>query len=183
MSTAATSPTLTTSSTSIRDVRIRQGYVYDNKPSQTVTSAILDYWNNNGNFTSMMNLLTHAEPIQIFGDQIHKVPTSLSGKRSCQYGGYEYYERDYGVLYYRNGENEADPWYMLLELTDGRYAYLIASTDYYTGFEIGGELKLYISDKLSTIINGAMGEFEYNQYINDTWPSFEYQVTRHAKYD
>jgi hypothetical protein len=47
---------------------------------------------------------------------------------------------------------------MLIELLDGRYAFISAYTDHYTGFEIGGEVRVCISDKLATIIYGAMCE-------------------------
>ena len=80
-----------------------------------------------------------------------------------------WFTKDADILYAKIGQQQSDEdWEILVQLADGRYAFIVANTDYYTGFEIGGKFKVYVSEYLSTIVNYAMSEVQYVHYIRNT---------------
>lgn len=62
------------------------------------------------------------------------------------------------VYWYEEGKNDVEPWQFIgkLKYKDSHcYVYYIANCDY-TGFDCQGEMKMYISEHLSRILNNAI---------------------------
>lgn len=104
------------------------------------------------NFTDMLYHASIATPTCIFGDV-----------QRCKHNFESHY---FGIIYYLQGEHEASDWVLLCELDNGLYALVVASCSI-TGFEACGEATVYIST-WTNIINRAMSQAQYNQYIETT---------------
>lgn len=62
------------------------------------------------------------------------------------------------VYWYEEGKNDEEPWQFIgkIKYKDSHcYVYFIANCDY-TGFDCQGEMKMYISEYLSRILNNAV---------------------------
>jgi hypothetical protein len=69
----------------------------------------------------------------------------------------------------QEGQHDAEPWRCLAKIgyDTGYYAFYEAGCDY-TGFDCEGFMKLWISKNYDSLINFAMNEQAYQQYIADT---------------
>lgn len=115
---------------------------------------------NGNNFDKMMALIKSSIPTRIFGTSAQDNPFS-----AAQNNG------NFKIVYYHQGEcDRGDPWVMICEFEDGRYALVTASTDHYPGFEVGGDVVVYVATTLATLITGAMSAAQYNEYIAETTP-------------
>lgn len=65
------------------------------------------------------------------------------------------------------GQNDTEPWLTICRLTSGVYVFYKGECDY-TGFDCQGSMELYASKDPAVIIQMAMGESDYNKYIDDT---------------
>ena len=65
------------------------------------------------------------------------------------------------------GINDEKPWLTLCRLTNGVYVFYKGECDY-TGFECQGNMKLYTSKDPAVLIQMAMCESDYKNYIKDT---------------
>ncbi len=65
------------------------------------------------------------------------------------------------------GENDEDDWMACGQLTNGSY-FLFTGGCGYTGFEAAGGMTLWISRSWANLVNHAMSESIYNQYIEET---------------
>jgi hypothetical protein len=73
------------------------------------------------------------------------------------------------VRYYwiYEGHNDEHPWYALGQLKSGAYFFYVAECDY-TGFDCQGGMKLWVSKSFQNLIDHAMTDSEYQEYLNDT---------------
>lgn len=72
-------------------------------------------------------------------------------------------------LWVHEGENDADPWLALGILENGIYFFYKGECDY-TGFDCQGNMILYSARVLPTLLDYAMGIWEYNCWIQETLP-------------
>ena len=70
-------------------------------------------------------------------------------------------------LWVHEGENDADPWLALGILENGVYFFYKGECDY-TGFDCQGNMMLYGARSLPTLLDSAMGIWEYNCWIQET---------------
>ena len=71
------------------------------------------------------------------------------------------------VVWAHEGVKDEEPWYAFARLTSGLYVYYTAWCDY-TGFDCRGGMKLYCSRNRATLIQFAMEERAYQQYLKET---------------
>lgn len=70
-------------------------------------------------------------------------------------------------LWVHEGENDTDPWLALGIMENGVYFFYKGECDY-TGFDCQGDMMLYGARSLATLLDSAMGIWEYNCWIQET---------------
>lgn len=75
---------------------------------------------------------------------------------------------DNAEILYVMSKDHAYDWEILVRLVDNRYAFVVAHTDHYTGFEIGGDFSVYVYDSLTDAVNFGMTHTQYESYIENT---------------
>ena len=71
------------------------------------------------------------------------------------------------VFWFREGEDDGEEWILLCLLDNGNYAYYNAWCDR-SGFDCRGWMNLYVNNDYSVLINYAMGDSEYDEYMSQT---------------
>ena len=71
------------------------------------------------------------------------------------------------TFWFKEGEREEEHWVLLCRLDNGNYALYDAWCDY-TGFDCRGGMSLYVNSDYSVLINYAMGDRHYDEYISQT---------------
>ena len=65
------------------------------------------------------------------------------------------------------GENDEEPWLAVCRLDNGVYVFYKGECDY-TGFDCQGSMRIYASKDPAVLIQMAMCESDYTNYIADT---------------
>lgn len=108
------------------------------------------------------NLQAYGGPANIY----RPIPTETS-VTAADLTGFPTQIREF--LWVHEGENDADPWLALGILENGVYFFYKGECDY-TGFDCQGDMILYGARSLPTLVDSAMGIWEYNCWIQETLP-------------